>query len=354
MSQAPADAEELDEDHGSPIPDPPRRVPFGVAVTTALLGMLAVPLVLLAMVTLFSGSGYTDDVGEATLRGLAASVVAVCAVLVVAVAWSFVRDGTTVGPMIVGLLVVIAGLIMLGVGVAGESPDTEGLRVGVLAIVLGLGVLLVPLLGQAPAYLAARRVWSRAERDWLRELTTPEVPPLGPQQWPGHYAPQQQWGGAPQPGYPPQYQYPPQPGPGWTGQQPPQYQAWPEPTVPPLAQPAQQFSAPPAQQYSGPPAQQSTQQSPFPAAQPHPGQQVQQFSGPPAQQYSAAPAQPLPGAPAQAESAAVPTESRPAASTDDAQAERPAAEAESHPAPVPLAAAQQAPTEQIRPAGPPA
>jgi hypothetical protein len=332
MSEAPADAEELDEDHGSPIPDPPRRVPFGVAVTTALLGMLVVPLVLLAMVTLFSGGGYTDDVGEATLRGLAASVVAVCAVLVVAVAWSFVRDGTTVGPMIVGLLVVIAGLIMLGAGVAGESPDTQGLPVGVLAIVLGLGVLLVPLLGQAPAYLAARRVWSRAERDWLRELTTPEVPPLGPQQWPGHYAPQQQWGGAPQPGYPPQYQYPPQPGPGWTGQQPPQYQAWPEPTVPPwsgqqppeqpfpappLAQPAQQFSAPPAQQYSGPPAQQA----------------------------AAAPAQPYPGPPA---------ESRPAASTDDAQAERPAAEAGSHPAPVPLAAAQQAPTEQIRPAGPPA
>ena len=373
MSEAPADAEELDEDHGSQIPEPPRRVPFGVAVTTALLGMLSLPLIILAMATLFSGEAFSVSVGEATLRGLGAAVAAICAVLVVAVAWSFVRDGNTVGPMVVGLLVVVIGLILLATGVAGVAPDTEELRMGMVALVLGLGVLLVPLLGHGPAYLAARRVWSRAERDWLRELTTAETPPTAhPQQWPGHYPPQQQWGaapqqqwaGAPQQQHPPQPGYPPQPGhatqsghppqPGypaqhpypsqqaqdWTGQQPQPYQAWPEATAPPWS--GQQ---PPAQPFPTPPAQ------PFPAS----------------------PAQPFPMLPAQTESTATQAEAAPAsaedatapaecqlASTGGAQAEAtplPTAQPEGswtpaadQPAPVPLAAAQQAPTEQIRPA----
>jgi len=407
MSEAPADAEELDEDHGSQIPEPPRRVPFGVAVTTALLGMLSLPLIILAMATLFSGEAFSVSVGEATLRGLGAAVAAICAVLVVAVAWSFVRDGNTVGAMVVGLLVVITGLILLATGVAGVAPDTEELRMGIVALVLGLGVLLVPLLGHGPAYLAARRVWSRAERDWLQELTTAETSPTAhAQQWPGHYppqqqwgaAPQQQWGGAPQqpqyppqpgypaqpgyaaqpghaaqsgypaqpgqpsqPGYPAQYQYPSQQAQGWADQQPPQYQAWPEATVPPWSgqqAPAQPFPAPPAQPFPTPPAQ------PFPTP-------AQPLTAPPAQPLPTPPAQPFPvlsaqtestaaqvdGTPAPAENAATPAEIPPV-SAEGAQAEATqvqAAQPEGSwtPAddqPVPLAAAQQAPTEQIRPA----
>jgi hypothetical protein len=309
MSPAPADAEEIDEDHGSSIPEPPRRVPFAVAVTAALLGLLSVLLLVTALVALSAGS-FRESVGEATAQGLAAALVAACAALVAAVAWSFVRDGVTVGPMIVGGLTLVAGLILLVAGVAGSDPDTELLRLGVLALVVGLGVLLVPLLGQAPAYLAARRVWSRAERDWLHELTTPEVPP---QQWgPGHYPPPQQpWGAVPQPhyapppgypgqagfaaqpGYPAQYQYPPQQPQGWGAQQ---HQAWPEAAVPPWS-----------------------------------GQQ------PPAQPASAPPA-PTPGVTAQAET--------------DSGSGRAASPDESQPQPIPLAAAQQAPTEQIRPADP--
>jgi len=271
MSQAAADGGEFDEDTGSAIPEPPRRVPFGVVVTTVLLGLLSVPLILVATVTLFSGESFTVTVGEATLRGLAASAVAVCAVLVVAVAWSFVRDGNTAGPMVVGLLVVVTGLFLLAAGVVGDDPDTRWLRLGVPALVLGLGVLLTPLLGHGPAYLAARRVWSRAERDWLHELTTPASPQAYPQpQWPGHYPPpQQQWGGAPQPHYPPHYQYPSQ-------------QAWPEAAAPPWQgqhPPTQPFSAPPAQPLSAPPAQA------FPVPP------TQSFAPPPAQTESA-PAQP--------------------------------------------------------------
>ncbi|MGW4944887.1 hypothetical protein ACWEOZ_25230 [Actinoplanes sp. NPDC004185] len=309
MSPAPADAEEIDEDHGSAIPEPPRRVPFGVAVTAALLGLLSVLLLVIAVVALSAGS-FRQSVGEATAQGLATALVAVCAALVAAVAWSFVRDGITVGPMIVGGLTLVAGLILLVAGVAGSDPETEVLRLGVLALVVGLGVLLVPLLGQAPAYLAARRVWSRAERDWLHELTTPEAPPQ-PQWGPGHYPPPQQpqWGAVPQPhyvpppgypgqagyaaqpGYPAQYQYPPQQAQGWGAQQ---QQAWPEAAVAPWS-----------------------------------GQQ------PPAQPASAPPA---PGVTAQPETGS--TSGQPA-SGDGGQ-----------PPPIPLAAAQQAPTEQIRPADP--
>ena len=280
MSEASADAASDDaEEHDSGIPEPPRRVPFGVVVTTVLLGMLSLPLIMAAVVLVFSGESFTVGVGEAALRGLGASVVAVCAVLVVAVGWSFVRDGNTVGPMAVGVVAVLTGLILLVVGVAGEAPETAWLRVGVLALVLGLGVLLVPLLGHGPAYLAARRVWSRAERDWLHDLTTPAAPPMGhPQQWPGQYPPQQQWGGAPQhqqpppgyppaapgyppqPGYPAQYQYPPQQAPAWAGQHPQQHQAWPEAAIPPW--PAQQAPAQQAPVQQAPAQQAPAQQAP--------------------------------------------------------------------------------------------
>ncbi|RSM59375.1 hypothetical protein DMB66_28095 [Actinoplanes sp. ATCC 53533] len=424
MSEAPADAEELDEDHGSQIPEPPRRVPFGVAVTTALLGMLSLPLIILSMATLFSGEAFSVSIGEATLRGLGAAVAAICAVLVVAVAWSFVRDGNTIGPMVVGLLVVVTGLILLATGVAGVTPDTEELRMGMVALVLGLGVLLVPLLGHGPAYLAARRVWSRAERDWLQELTTTETPPMAhPQQWPGHYGqpqqqwgatPQQQWAGAPQPQYPPQPGYPAQPAqPGYTAQ--PGHPAQPgnpaQPTQPghpaqpaqpghpaQPAQPAQpgytaqpghlpQSGYPaqyqyPAQQAQGWAGQQPQQAWPEATVPPWSGQQApaQPFPTSPAQPFPAAPVQPFPALPAQtdntaaqaentaaqaegalvpAENAAIPAGSQPisaegipaeAVQSQAAQPEGSWTPVEDQPAPVPLAAAQQAPTEQIRPA----
>ncbi len=392
MSQAPAGAEESDEDHGSQIPEPPRRVPFGVVVTTALLGMLSLPLIMLTTVTLFSGEHYAVDVGEAALRGLGAAAAAVCAVLVVAVAWSFVRDGNTAGPMAVGLLVVVTGLILLGTGVAGGVPDAEELRMGVLALVLGLGVLLVPLLGHGPAYLAARRVWARAERDWLRDLTTPESPPpVHPQQWPGHYTPHPQGGGTSQPqyqpdprhqpahppqpgytthpgqaaqtahpsqpGYPAQYQYPPQQAQAWTDQHPQQYQAWPEATLPPWSGPqpqAEPFPAPPAEPF------------PTPPTQPFPGPPAQAEYTPRQAETTAArrdiPTAPAGTAPASTGSDAASTEGARsnATQTRETHPESSRASTENQPAPtptpvlapVPIAAAQQAPTEQIRPTDP--
>ncbi|GID98125.1 hypothetical protein ACFQFC_29435 [Amorphoplanes digitatis] len=272
MADAPTDAEETDEDLGPTTPEPPRRVPFAVAVTASLLGLVAMALLIGAVLTLTSDS-YYDSVGEATAEGLATAGLAMGAAVVAAVAWSMVRNGNTVGPMVVGGLVLLTGLIFLVSAVAADS-DTAGLRIGVLALVLGLGVLLVPLFGQGPAYLAARRVWADAERDWLQDLTTP-AQPQG--QWPGQYPPPQQWGvPAPQPGYPPQYQYPPQPpGQPWPGPPPPQYQAWPAaPTA---------WSAPPAQQ---PPPGQSVPPQPVPTspAPPAVSQQAPTEQIPPAPQ----------------------------------------------------------------------
>lgn len=233
MSEASTDTGDIDEDHGPVIPDPPRRVPFGVAVTVALLGLIALSLAIAALLTVSTDSYIRDTVGEAAAKGLFTAVLAVGAALTAAVAWSLVRNGNTVGPMVVGGLILITGLVFLVTGVASES-DTGGLQVGILALVVGLGVLLIPLLGHGPSYLAARRVWAKAEADWLKELATPVAPPpmQYQQPWPGHYPPQQQpqWG-APPPQYPPQYQYPPQP----------QYQGWQQQPPPPLPQ-----SAPPA------------------------------------------------------------------------------------------------------------
>ncbi|MEU4220892.1 hypothetical protein [Actinoplanes sp. NPDC026623] len=222
MAEAPTDAEETDQDLGPTIPEPPRRVPFAVAVTASLLGLVALLLLLGALLTLTNNSYYEDGVGEATAEGLGAAGLAMSAAVVAAVAWSMVRNGNTIGPMAVGGLVLLAGLIFLVSAVSTDS-DTDGLRVGVLAVVLGLGVLLVPLFGHGPPYLAARRVWAEAERDWLQDLTTPPAAAGYPQGgWAGHHPPpQQQWGA------PPQYQYPRQ-------------QAWPDA--------AQAWSAPPAPQ----------------------------------------------------------------------------------------------------------
>ncbi|MEU7901866.1 hypothetical protein [Actinoplanes sp. NPDC049118] len=271
MAEAPTDAEETDEDLGPTIPEPPRRVPFAVAVTASLLGLVALTLLIGAMLTLTTNAYYSDGVGEATAEGLVTAGLAMSAAVVAAVAWSMVRNGNTIGPMIVGGLVLLTGLIFLVSAVAADS-DTDGLRIGVLALVLGLGVLLVPLFGHGPPYLAARRVWANAEREWLHDLTTPAAPPAYPQgPWPGHYPPQQQqWGAPAQPGYPPQYRYPPQQ--PWPGGPAPQYQAWPE--TPPVwsAPPAQQPAHPqPAPQQPGPPASAApavSQQAPTEQIQP--------------------------------------------------------------------------------------
>jgi hypothetical protein len=198
-----------------------------------------------ALWSLMANSYYEDGVGAATAKGMASAGLAVSAAVVAAVAWSMVRNGNTIGPMVVGGLVLLAGLIFLVSAVSTDS-DTDGLRIGVVALVLGLGVLLVPLFGHGPPFLAARRVWAKAERDWLQDLTRPAAPQYPQGAWPGHY-PQPQWGAPQQPGYPPQFQYPPQqPGPPWPGPQTPQYQAWPDA--------ARAWSAPPAPQSPPPQA----------------------------------------------------------------------------------------------------
>lgn len=305
MSQAATDAEDHDDDLGPFVPEPPRRVPFGVTVTAALLALVSVLLLLGATAALTTNSYYDDSISEAVAEGLATAAIAVGAALVAAVAWSFVRNGNTVGPMVVGVLLLLTGLIGLAVGVIGEG-DTDGLRVGVVALVLGLGVILVPLLGHGPSYLAARRVWSKAEREWLHDLATPQAPPRMPYQpqWGGQQAlPQPPWG-APQqqPAFAQQYQYPPQPnqpppGQPWPGPQPQPHEAWHQAAVPGPAWAAQQ-----------PPAQASAPPAPAPAA-----------AQPPASQPPAA----SPAAPQRAETP-----------------------------PAPYAAAQQAPTEHIRTQGP--
>ena len=164
----------IDENHGSPIPEPPQRVPFGVVVTTALLGMLSLPLIIAGdgdAVLRRSPSRSTS--ARPRSAGLAASV------------GRRLRRAGRRGGLVVrprrqhgradgrsALLAVVAGLILLATGVAGDDTG-DCCAVGLLALVLGLGVLLVPLLSHGPAYLAARQVWSRAERDWLHDLTTP-------------------------------------------------------------------------------------------------------------------------------------------------------------------------------------
>ncbi|MFI7600856.1 hypothetical protein [Actinoplanes sp. NPDC049681] len=293
-----------DEDSAPVVPEPPRRVPFGVAVTTSFLVLLALLLFVGAIATLVPSGIYRDEVGEAAAEGLGTALIAIAAVLVAATAWSFARNGNTVGPMIVGGLTVLAGLICLAQGV---MADTDGVRVGLLALAVGLGTTLPALMGQSPLYLAARRVWAQAEKDWLHDLATPEAAPLiqpwqPPQQgqpWPGpHYGPPHQ----PQP-YPAQLGQPVQPG---------------QPAMPYPGQPAMPYPGHYPGQPGMPPAMPSVNQ-PWPAA-----------TWP--AQATPASAPPMPGA-----------------------QQNPPSEAPQvpHSGP-PHAAAQHAPTEQIRTATPPA
>ena len=327
MAQAPADDDDLDENLDTTVPEAPRRVPFGVAVTAALLGAVTVLLLFAALLTLTANWYSADGVGEAAAEGLGSAAIAVAAALVAATAWSFVRNGDTVGPLVVGGLLLLVGLIGLVAGVVSDE-DTAGLRVGLVALLLGLGVILAPLLGHGPSYLAARRVWSMAEREWLHDLATPDGPapmPHHQQQWPGQYPPQQQWGQpqqpppqySPQAAFPQHYQYPPQP-----GQLPPQPQpGQPQPVQfqPDQFQPGQPWIAPHPQHHATwpqapvPGQPWTAQQSPAPAATP----------------------------PAPAQPSAAPPQAAPQATPQHGEVPQ---------APVPQAppaAAQQAPTEQI-------
>ena len=201
-----SEADEPDEYEGPPVPEPPRRVPFGVTVVAALLGVVSL-LVLFLTIGALTSFNATDGVGRAAAGGLLVTVLAVCSAFPAAVAWSFVRNGNQIGSLVVGGLVALAGLISLAIGMLSDTRR-DAVVTGLLGVVLGLLVALLPLLGDGPGYLAARRVWAKAERDWLRELTTAPVPPVAAwpgahptRQWPGPQAaawPQQQMGMPPQ------------------------------------------------------------------------------------------------------------------------------------------------------------
>ena len=278
----PADETEPDEYDGPPVPEPPRRVPFGITLTTALLGVVTVLLLTFAVAAVASFT-FDQTVGRSAAGGLLMTALAVCAALSGAVGWSFARNGNQIGALVVGGLVALTGLISLADGMLSDD-NTSGVAFGLLGVVLGLLVGLVPLLGDGPGYLAARRVWSKAEREWLRDMTTAAVPPAPA--WPAAHA-GQQWAG---PQLPPQgWQLPPQ---GWPGPQP---QPWPAPhPQQPWGMPPQQWAPPPPQPrpdqaWLTPPAGQQPQ-PPAPPAQPAPA----------LAQPEPAPAQPEP-APAQPE-----------------------------------------------------
>jgi hypothetical protein len=302
MSEAPVpEVEEIDEDdHGPAVPEPPRRVPFGVALTTTLLGVATLTSLLEVAITT-DDLVRSDTVAESVGWGLLMALGAVGAAVTAAAAWSFARNGRTIGVQVIGGLVVLAGLIALVDGVATQD-EPAGVGTGVLYLVLGLSLIVVPLLGDGPVYLAARRVWSDAERDWLRSLATPDAPPALPfqhqpwpapppqhQPWPAQApqhqpwpaqppqhqpwpAQQQPWAAAPQ-STPPQYQYPPQQASQpWAAPNTQHYQAWPEPTA---AGPTWSAQQPPAEtihaQPTPPrPAAQQAPTEPIQAPQPYP------------------------------------------------------------------------------------
>jgi hypothetical protein len=277
---APADESEPDEYAGPPVPEPPRRIPFGITLATALLGVVTVLLLTLAVAAVASFA-FDQSVGRSAAGGLLMSLLAGCAALSGAVSWSFVRNGNQIGTLVVGGLVALTGLISLAAGMLSDD-SASGVAFGLLGVVLGLLVGLVPLFGDGPGYLAARRVWSKAEREWLRDLTTAAVPPAPAwpgarpaQQWPGPHAQPQAW-----PGPPAQPQQQAWPGPPAQ----PQQQAWPGPQAQPQPWPApdpqQHWGGPP--QLWAPPPQQARPDQPWPTPA---GQQLQ----PPA-----APAQPAP------------------------------------------------------------
>ncbi|HEV7961741.1 MAG TPA: hypothetical protein VGP57_04285 [Actinoplanes sp.] len=269
------DETEPDEYQGPPVPEPPRRIPFGITLATALLGVVTVLLLTLAVAAVASFAS-DQSVGRSAAGGLLMCLLTVCAALSAAVSWSFVRNGNQIGALVVGGLVALTGLISLADGMLNED-SASGVAFGLLGIVLGLLVGLVPLLGDGPGYLAARRVWSKAEREWLRDLTTAAVP-MAPA-WPGAH-PGQQWQG-PQPQAWPVPQAWPQPQ-SWPGPHA-QPQPWPGP------HPQQHWGMPPQQQWAPPPSQ------------PRPDQVWQ--TPPAGPQPQSAPPAPAPTGPAQPASA---------------------------------------------------
>jgi hypothetical protein len=225
--QPPAAAEPAaGEYEGPPVPEPPRRVPFGIVLVTALLGVLTA-LFLAIAVAAIQAFDFTDSIGRAAAGGMLMALLAVCAALTAAVGWSFPRNGNQIGALVVGAAVALIGLILLA-DVLIEGGSTDGAGYGVIGLVLGMLIILLPMLGDGPGYLASRRVWAAAERDWLREMTKPPTPPPTafpvqyPQQPPpGYPAPLgQPYPGQPYPGQP----YPAQPYPAqqWAQQPPPQ------------------------------------------------------------------------------------------------------------------------------------
>ncbi|MGA5303025.1 hypothetical protein ACPCHT_24060 [Nucisporomicrobium flavum] len=354
--------EEHDEDHAPAVPEPPRRVPFGVAVAAGFLGLLTVLLLIGAVATLTSSGLYRDTVGEAAAEGLGTAVIAASAVLVAASAWAFVRNGNSIASTVVGGLTMVAGLICLIQGVM-SGTDPEGVRVGVVALAIGLGITLPPLAGHGPLYLAARRVWAKGEREWLQELATSDTPPVAPHQpwgqpWTPYPAAQQQqawphqqpWPG-PGPG-PGPYQgqpvpsYPPQQGQGWTSPHPFDYQGMPQPGPTPIwPAGATPGSAPPPA--SAPPA---TPTEPPSAPQLPSTATAAPASAPPVPFAAPASAPPVPfAAPASAPPVpfAAPASAPPVPFAAPASAPPAEAPQVPHYGP-PHAAAQQAPTEHIR------
>lgn len=234
-----AAAPETEGYEGPPVPEPPRRVPFGIVLVTALLGVLAA-LFLTFAVAAVAAFDFDESIGRAVAGGLLMVVLIVGAALIGAVAWSFPRNGNQLGALIVGAVVALIGLFVLA-DVLIEGGTADGAGYGVIGLALGALVILLPLLGDGPGYLATRRVWADAERAWLREMTTPVAPPQPG--WPGSYPGQ----------YPSQPGYPPQPGqPPALGQP---YPAGPEQPYPGAQQayPGAQQAYPAAQQQWGPP-----------------------------------------------------------------------------------------------------
>ena len=331
-SEAPEEPDESEGYEGPPVPEPPRRVPFGVALVAALLGVVSLLTLSLAAAALTSFDA-EFSLGRAVGGGLLVTLLAICAAVPAAVGWSFVRNGNQIGALVVGGVVALAGLISLATGMLNETTR-EAVVPGLLGVALGLVIALLPLLGDAPGYLAARRVWAKAERDWLRDLTAAPAAAATPA-WPGGY-PGQQWPGPQQPAWPQQQQ-------PWAQQQPwPQQPAWPQQ---PWAQP--QWGAQPQQQWGTPPGLPQPWQTlqagpPAPAA----------ATPPPAQPAALTPADAAaqPTAPPQAEAPGQPTAPPPAATQPTVP---PQAEAATTPAPVPSATSIAEPAGEASQSQPP-
>jgi hypothetical protein len=232
--QPPAQGEFAGEADG--VPEPPVRVPFAVMLATLLLGVLAAALAsgMLSLITSISVLSRFDGDNDGSMArylgvGAAMAAIGVAAACIGAAAWALVRNGAIIGAMVVGGLVTVLGAIVF-VSDATSTSQSAGTAISVLAVVFGALIVVLPLLGDAPRYLAGRRAWSKAESRWLRRAGAPAAPqwPVA-QQWPGQQqaAPQQQagpqqqppWGGAPQQwNAPPPQSAPPQQQP-WSGPQ---------------------------------------------------------------------------------------------------------------------------------------